>query len=38
MIKTASDFRKIARDALSGKWGIAVLAGLVAGNERFVFT
>lgn len=30
MIKTASDFRKIARDALSGKWGIAVLAGFLA--------
>ena len=30
MMKNASDFRKIARDALSGKWGIAVLAGFLA--------
>ena len=29
-MKFASDFRTIARDALRGRWGIAVLAGLVA--------
>lgn len=29
-MKYASDFRTIARDALSGKWGIAVIAGLLA--------
>ncbi len=30
-MKLASDFRQAARDALRGKWGIAVIAGLVAG-------
>lgn len=30
-IKTASEFRQSARTALSGKWGIAVIAGLIAG-------
>ena len=29
-MKYASDFRTIARDALKGKWGIAVIAGLLA--------
>ncbi len=29
-MKFASDFRRIARDALRGKWGIAVLAGFIA--------
>ena len=29
-MKYASDFRTIARDALKGKWGIAVIAGLIA--------
>ena len=29
-MKYAADFRRIARDALSGKWMIAVLVGLVA--------
>ena len=29
-MKYASDFRSIARDALKGRWGIAVLAGLIA--------
>ena len=29
-MKNASDFRSIARDALKGRWGIAVLAGLIA--------
>lgn len=29
-MKYASDFRSIARDALAGRWGIAVLAGLIA--------
>lgn len=29
-MKNASDFRKIARDSLTGRWGIAVLTGLVA--------
>ena len=29
-MKFAADFRQIARDALSGKWMIAVLVGLVA--------
>lgn len=29
-MKCAFDFRRIARDALKGKWGIAVLAGLLA--------
>ena len=29
-MKYASDFRSIARDALKGKWGIAVIAGLIA--------
>ena len=30
-MKRAADFRKIARDALSGRWGIAIVAGLIAG-------
>ena len=29
-MKYAADFRRIAREALSGKWMIAVLVGLVA--------
>ena len=29
-MKLAADFRSIARDALRGKWGIAVIVGLVA--------
>ena len=29
-MKYASDFRAIARNALKGKWGIAVVAGLIA--------
>jgi len=29
-MKFASDFRTIAREALSGRWGIAVVAGLIA--------
>ena len=29
-MKYASDFRKIARDSLKDRWGVAVLAGLVA--------
>ena len=29
-MKYAADFRQIAREALSGKWMIAVLVGLVA--------
>lgn len=29
-MKYASDFRRIAREALSGRWGIAVVAGLIA--------
>ena len=29
-MKYASDFRSIARDALKGRWGIAVIAGLLA--------
>ena len=29
-MKYASDFRTIARDALRGRWGIAVIAGLIA--------
>ena len=29
-MKYASDFRSIARNALKGKWGIAVIAGLIA--------
>lgn len=29
-MKYASDFRSLARDALSGRWGTAVLAGLIA--------
>lgn len=38
-MKYAADFREIARNALRGKWGIAVIVGLVAvllggaGNE-----
>jgi uncharacterized membrane protein len=30
IMKYASDFRKTARDALRGKWGVAVLTGFVA--------
>ena len=30
-MKCAADFREIARNALRGKWGIAVIVGLVAG-------
>ena len=29
-MKYADDFRSIARNALKGKWGIAVVAGLIA--------
>ena len=29
-MKYASDFRTIARDSLRGRWGIAVIAGLIA--------
>ena len=29
-MKFAADFRSIARNALSGKWGIAVIAGVIA--------
>jgi len=29
-MKYAADFRRIAREALSGRWGIAVIAGLLA--------
>ena len=29
-MSVAADFRKMAREALRGKWGIAVLVGLVA--------
>lgn len=29
-MKLASDFRSIARNALAGRWGIALLAGLLA--------
>ena len=29
-MKYASDFRSLARDALKGRWGIAVIAGLIA--------
>lgn len=29
-MKFAADFRQIAREALRGKWGIAVIAGLIA--------
>ena len=29
-MKLAADFRQIAREALRGKWGIAVIAGLIA--------
>ena len=38
-MKYAADFRELARNALRGKWGIAVIVGLVAvllggaGNE-----
>ena len=38
-MKYAEDFRKIARDALRGKWGIAVIAGIIAallgGTDRY---
>ena len=29
-MKYAADFRNIASDALRGKWGIAVIAGIIA--------
>ena len=29
-MKLAEDFRYIAREALRGKWGIAVITGLIA--------
>lgn len=29
-MKYAADFRYIAREVLRGKWGIAVIAGLIA--------
>lgn len=29
-MKLAADFRYIAKEALRGKWGIAVIAGLIA--------
>jgi len=29
-MKLAADFRYIAREALKGKWGIVVIAGLIA--------
>ena len=29
-MKTAAEFRAIARDALRGRWGLAVITGLVA--------
>ena len=29
-MKYAADFRELARSALRGKWGIAVVAGLIA--------
>lgn len=29
-MKLAADFRQLARDALKGKWGVAVLAGVLA--------
>ena len=29
-MKYAADFRSIARNALTGRWGIAVIAGLIA--------
>ena len=29
-MKVAEDFRCIAREALRGKWGIAVITGLIA--------
>lgn len=29
-MKYAADFRSIARNALKGRWGIAVVAGLIA--------
>ena len=29
-MKYAADFRSIARNVLKGKWGIAVVAGLIA--------
>ena len=37
-MKCASDFRQAAREALRGKWGIAILVGLLAvilGGEGF---
>ena len=35
-MKYASDFRSIARNALKGKWGIAVIAGLIASLLRAI--
>lgn len=29
-MKRAADFRRIARDALNGRWGVAIVAGLLA--------
>ena len=29
-MKYASDFRRIARESLKGKWGIAIVAGIIA--------
>ena len=29
-MKRAADFRKIAREVLSGRWAVAVIAGLIA--------
>ena len=29
-MKYAADFRKIARDALTNNWGLAIVAGLIA--------
>ena len=29
-MKYAADFRRIARKALTGKWGMAVIAGVIA--------
>ena len=29
-MKIAEDFRRISREALDGKWSIAIMAGLVA--------
>ena len=37
-MKTASDFRRIARDALYGKWPVAILTGFVASLLNATFT